>query len=108
MKTVGIIGGLGPESTIDYYRLIIAAWRKQVHDGSYPSIIINSIDRNRLQNLLVAKKLSELTEFLLTELHRLVDAGVDFAVLAANAAHIVFDALREKSPILKCRFSTQP
>ncbi len=36
---------------------------------------------------------------MLTELHRLANAGVDFAVLAANAVHIVFDALREKSPI---------
>ncbi len=70
MKTVGIIGGIGPESTIDYYRLIIASWRKQVEEESYPSIVINSIDRNRIQNALVANKLSELTEFLLTELHR--------------------------------------
>jgi len=44
MKTVGIIGGIGPESTIEYYRFIIAAWRKQTQDGTYPSIIINSVD----------------------------------------------------------------
>jgi aspartate/glutamate racemase len=43
MRTAGIIGGIGPESTIEYYRLIIASYRKQKPDGSYPSIIINSI-----------------------------------------------------------------
>jgi len=40
MKTVVIVGGLGPESTIDYYRSIISLYRRKVADGSYPSIII--------------------------------------------------------------------
>lgn len=44
MKTIGIIGGIGPESTIAYYRLMIASYRKQRPDGSYPAIMINSID----------------------------------------------------------------
>ncbi|HUP63094.1 MAG TPA: hypothetical protein VNA69_22075 [Thermoanaerobaculia bacterium] len=44
MRTIGIIGGIGPESTIDYYRLLIDAYRSRVLDGSYPSIVINSID----------------------------------------------------------------
>ena len=48
MKTAGIIGGIGPESTIEYYRQIVAAYREQKTDGSYPSIIINSILLNRL------------------------------------------------------------
>ena len=43
MKTLGIIGGIGPESTIQYYRSIIAAYRERVRDGSYPSVVINSI-----------------------------------------------------------------
>ena len=41
MKSAGIIGGIGPESTIEYYRLIIAAYRQQKPDGSYPSFLIN-------------------------------------------------------------------
>ena len=44
MKTVGIIGGIGPESTVDYYRLIVSIYRERTQDGSYPSILINSID----------------------------------------------------------------
>lgn len=39
MKTVGIVGGLGPESTIDYYRSVIGLYQKTVADGSYPHII---------------------------------------------------------------------
>ena len=52
MKTIGIIGGIAPESTIEYYRLIIASYRKQKQDGSYPSILINSIDMKKLLDLI--------------------------------------------------------
>jgi aspartate racemase len=50
MKTLGIIGGIGPESAIEYYRLIVAAHRERTRDRSYPPIIINSIDLNLPMN----------------------------------------------------------
>jgi aspartate/glutamate racemase len=40
VKTIGIVGGIGPESTVDYYRAVISAYRERQSDGSYPSIII--------------------------------------------------------------------
>ena len=48
IKTIGIVGGLGPESTIEYYRQITARYREQISDGSYPSIIIQSMDVREL------------------------------------------------------------
>ena len=48
MKKVGMIGGIGPESTIDYYRQLIAAYRAQHPDGSYPPIVINSVNLKAL------------------------------------------------------------
>jgi aspartate racemase len=47
MRTVGMIGGLGPESTIDYYRSIIARFRARKPNGGYPHVIINSLDVDR-------------------------------------------------------------
>ncbi|HEV8367669.1 MAG TPA: hypothetical protein VGQ39_06950 [Pyrinomonadaceae bacterium] len=41
MKTLGLIGGIGPESTIDYYRMLSARYRERAN-GEYPSVIINS------------------------------------------------------------------
>jgi aspartate racemase len=84
MKTVGIVGGIGPESTIDYYRQIIAAYRKRKADGRYPSIIINSIDAQRMLGMIAANELAGLTESLVGEVQRLAKAGADFGVLAAN------------------------
>jgi aspartate racemase len=99
MKTAGIIGGIGPESTIEYYRLIIAAYRERKGDGSYPSIVVNSIDLKPLVDLMTANRLPEVEEYLLTELNRLARAGADFAALAANTPHIVFAGLRARSPV---------
>jgi aspartate racemase len=99
MKTVGIIGGIGPESTVDYYRQIIAAYRQKKQDGSYPSILINSIDLNKMRSLFETNELRGVTEYLLGAVQKLADAGADFAVLAANTPHLVFDELNRRSPI---------
>jgi aspartate racemase len=99
MKTIGIIGGIAPESTIEYYRLIIASYVERIPDGSYPSIIINSIDLKKLLDMVTANDLAKLTEFLLSEIQRLARAGAECGLVAANTPHIVFDEVRCQSPI---------
>ncbi len=99
MKTLGIIGGIAPESTIEYYRLIVASYRRQKPDGSYPPLIINSIDLKKLLDLIGAKELAEVTEYLLGEVRKLAQAGAEFGLLAAHTPHIVFDDLQRQSPI---------
>jgi aspartate racemase len=93
MKTVGIIGGIGPESTIDYYRSIISSYRELKPDGSYPPIIINSIDLKKIVDLITANEMAAVTEVLAREVKKLAAAGADFAALTANTPHIVFDDL---------------
>ncbi len=99
MKTLGIVGGLGPESTIDYYRSIIALYRMKVGDGSYPSIIINSLDVDRALRLLGSNDLRQLTQYFVGAIRKLADAGADFALLSANTPHIVFNDVRRLSPL---------
>lgn len=97
MKTVGIVGGLGPESTIDYYRRIIESWQKEEPSTS-PSIIIDSLDVQRALTL-VASDRSAFRDYLAASLQRLASAGADFAAMTANTPHIVFDELAAKSSI---------
>lgn len=99
MKTAGIIGGIGPESTIDYYRAIFAAYRDRMPDGSSPRLIINSIDLKKMLDLIANDQLAEVSAYLTAEIHKLAQAGADFGLLAASTPHIVFDALRDQSPI---------
>ena len=47
-RVLGIVGGAGPESTIDYYRSLVATWRRRRPDGSYPRVIIDSVEAGRL------------------------------------------------------------
>jgi aspartate racemase len=99
MKAVGIIGGIAPESTIQYYRLIVAGYREHKRDGNYPSILINSINMKQMLDLIGAKRLPEVIQYLKGELDRLAWAGADFGVLASNTPHLVFDDLQAVSPI---------
>jgi aspartate racemase len=99
MKTLGMIGGVGPESTIDYYKNIIALYRERQRDGSYPQFIINSIDLKKGIDFINANNLAAMAEFLLEEVVKLPRAGADFGLIAANTPHIVFDDIAPKSPI---------
>jgi aspartate racemase len=99
MKTLGIIGGIAPGSTVDYYQLLIASYREQKQDGSYPAILINSIDLTQMLALIAASRLTDLTEYLREAVDRLARAGADFALLASNTPHIVFEDLRRVSPV---------
>ena len=95
--SVGLIGGLGPESTIDYYRRIIDVWQQEDPNSS-PSILIDSLDVNTGLRL-VGSDLPALTEYLMASIGRLTAAGVDFIAMTANTAHIVFDQLAARSPV---------
>lgn len=98
MQTVGMIGGIGPESTIDYYRLLIAGYRRRRPDGGAPSILIDSIDP-RAMHAIAAGRLSEVIDALVAEFHKLAAAGADLGLIAANSPHVVFDAVQARSPI---------
>lgn len=99
MNILGIVGGLGPESTIEYYRFLLAAYRERQPDGSSPAIIINSLDVQRGIALLNANQLAELEDYLVAAVERLARAGADFALIAANTPHIVFEPVQRRSPI---------
>lgn len=99
MKTVGLIGGIAPESTIAYYRGIIAAYRAQQPDGNYPSILLNSINLKKVLALAAADARDQMVEYMVEELDKLARAGADFAALTSNTPHLVFDALQQRSPL---------
>jgi len=99
VKLLGIVGGIGPESTVDYYRLFISIYRERRPDGGYPPLLINSIDLFRALDLVNANDFAGLTAYLLGEIRRLSLAGAAIGLLSSNTPHIVFDALRRSSPI---------
>jgi aspartate racemase len=97
-KTLGLIGGTGPESTIEYYRLLIAKYREQA-DGNSPSLIINSVNLKNMIEWMTAGELEKVTDYLSDAIDKLRLAGADLAALTANTPHIVFDELQARSEL---------
>jgi aspartate racemase len=99
MKLLGMIGGTGPESTVEYYRRLIAACHARVLESGAPPVIINSVDNKDLVKWFTAHDLAPVISFLAAEIERLARAGVDFALIAAVTPHLVFDELQQGARI---------
>jgi aspartate racemase len=99
MRTIGMIGGVGPESTIDYYRSIIARYRARQPDAGYPHVVINSLDVDKALAILDAGRLDELANYVAAGVELLARAGADLGFIAANTPHIVFDKVQRRSAI---------
>ena len=99
MKTVGIIGGIGPESTIEYYRKIISSYLESEANRNHPQIIINSIDMIKMLDLISNREFEEVSRYLAAEVKKLEFAGAEFGVLASNTPHIVFNKVRDLSQL---------
>lgn len=99
MVKIGMIGGLGPQSTLDYYRLLIETHSHEAGDGSNPEIIIYSMDMNSVLDLVAQEQWDALVDLLLDGIEVLQRAGADFGFISANTPHMVFDRVSELSPI---------
>lgn len=97
MAIVGLVGGLGPESTIDYYRRLLESW-SSIDPSTAPSIVIDSLDVQRALRL-VATDRAALVDYLFDSLQRLGRAGADFIAMTANTPHIVFEELAARSSV---------
>ena len=92
-RVLGIVGGTGPESTVDYYRSLIATWRRRRPDGTYPRVVINSIEAGRVFTNLAAGDFGAVGRDLGPALAALAGAGCQRALLASNASHLAFDLI---------------
>ncbi|MBN2863005.1 MAG: amino acid racemase [Bacteroidales bacterium] len=99
MKKPGLIGGVGPESSIEYYKLIIKRFQKKLNTKDYPELVINSINMTEMLGYVFTNQLDRLTDFLSERIKILELSGVDFAAIASNTPHIVFDRLAERVKI---------
>jgi aspartate racemase len=99
MRTAGMIGGLGPESTVDYYRSIISRFQARNPNGGNPHVIINSLDVDYGLALVKDGRLADLADYLAQGVASLASAGADFGFIAANTPHLVFGELQRRSPI---------
>ncbi len=99
MKKLGLVGGMGPESTIPYYHDIVYGVQEKVGKDFFPNLTIESVNVFEVLHLCGEKKYDELTEYLMAAIDNLIKSGADFVALSANTPHIVFDRLKEQSAV---------
>ncbi|UCF06459.1 MAG: amino acid racemase [bacterium] len=99
MKRIGMIGGLGPEATLEYYRIITETFHERQSGSAYPEMVIYSMDVRKALRMAEAGQWSELAEWLSGGVSVLEKAGAAFAFISANTPHIVFDEVREAARI---------
>ena len=99
MKKFGLVGGMGPESTIPYYHDIVYGVQEALGELIFPELSIESVNVFEVLRLCGEKQYDKLTEYLMGAINNLAKSGADFAALSANTPHIVFDKLKEQSPI---------
>lgn len=98
-RILGIVGGTGPESTVDYYRSVVASWRRRNPDGSHPRVIINSVEAGRIFRWLDEREFSQVAQELTDAVRELAAAGAGAALLASNATHLAFDEVEAAASI---------
>lgn len=98
--TIGIVGGMSPESTAIYYEHIVRRHHSEFHDHSYPPIIITSVSFQQYIEWQHQEAWQKIAEGLEQEFARLAAAGADFAVLATNTMHKVLPEIKTSIPVL--------
>lgn len=99
MEKLGILGGMGPESTLEYYKKIVYQYEKRMGRQVFPNLNIESIDIFAMLALCRQKRYEELTRMLVNGIDKLAQAGATVGLMAANTPHIVFDQVQKQSPI---------
>lgn len=99
MKKLGILGGMGPESTLLYYKRIASEFKRRDKNGYFPALTIETVNMYEMLEYCKTQKYDKLADYLLHGIYNLEKAGADFAILASNTPHVVFDTLKEKAHI---------
>ena len=99
MKKLGLIGGLGPESTMMYYRDIVYGVKKRLGREAFPNLTVESLDVFRVLEMCGARDYEALAAYLGGAVERLAAAGADFAAISANTPHIVFNDVAARAPV---------
>lgn len=99
MRKLGILGGMGPGSTLLYYKEIAARFKKRDPNGYFPALTIETVNMYEMLGYCQAEEYEQLAQYLLNGIYNLEKSGADFAVLASNTPHVVFDILEEKAHI---------
>lgn len=95
MKKIGLVGGIGPASTVDYYLGLIERCRAELGENVYPEIVIDSVSLTTATDFFAQNDFDGNAQLMLKSLADLKAAGAEIAAITANTEHIVWDKIKD-------------
>jgi len=99
MRKIGLIGGMGPESTVVYYKGITSAFHASYDHTGYPEITIESCNLKETLSYSDRDRWDILADVLAKKCNLLKQSGCDFGAIAANTPHKVFDEIQGQTDL---------
>lgn len=99
MKKIGLLGGMGPEASLEYYRQLISLAKENNPEGRYPEIIIYNLNFEDFCKPVSRGEDEEVFNLLSDKLEALERAGADFGMMASNTPHLYYNRLEDEVSI---------
>lgn len=99
MKHIGIVGGLSPQSTVEYYQIICQEFNRRFGRLNFPQITIRSINLEEIVGLFARNNWDAVAAKIVDAIADLKNAGAEFAAIAANTPHNAYEAIARRSPL---------
>lgn len=108
MKTIGIIGGMSPESTVLYYQIINRETNRRLGGNRSAKILLDSVDFEEIVRLQKSGDWAAAGNVLAQSARKLEAGGADFLLLATNTMHKVAPAIEQAAGASPCCTSSMP
>lgn len=98
-KHIGIVGGMSPASTGEYYERICRKYNELAGGWNYPNVSIRSINLQEIADLFTVNRWDDVADRIVDAIKALQRAGADFAAIATNTPHNAYERIKENSPL---------
>ncbi|MBR4114838.1 MAG: amino acid racemase [Bacteroidales bacterium] len=99
MKKIGLIGGIGPVSTVNYYLELNRLYHNDFGVDEYPEIVIDSLSLNKVTTALADERYDIVCETLKKSADILRNAGAECVAICSNTPHIVLSQIVDELPL---------
>ena len=89
MKTIGLLGGMSWESSIEYYRIINQSVRNELGGVHSAKIVLVSLDFAEIEAMQMKGDWKAATRILIKSAQELERAGADFFLICTNTMHLI-------------------
>jgi len=99
MKTIGLIGGMSWESSIEYYRIINETVREKLGGLHSAKSVMVSVDFADIETLQIQGRWDEATHLMVEAARHVEKGGADFVLICTNTMHRMAEDVQEQIAI---------